>query len=154
MIPVTNRQRRVPVGAREVRAVVAAVFAAEGAGEPDVGVALVNDAAIRELNREHLAHDYATDCISFDYSDDPAPDALRGEVVCSAETAAREAGARGKDPAHELLLYVAHGVLHLLGWDDDTPARRDAMNARASAILRESGLGAGAAAEDWDGARP
>ena len=154
MIPVTNRQRRVSVGARQVRDVVAAVFAAEQAGQPDVGVALVNDEAIRALNSEHLDHDWATDCISFDYSDDPAPDSLRGEVVVSAETARREAEARGKDPAHELLLYVAHGVLHLLGWDDDTPARRDAMNARASEILSGAGLGAGAAAEDWDGATP
>lgn len=140
MIPVANRQRRVKVTAREVRAVVAAVFAAEGAGEPDISVALVNDAVIRDVNREHLDHDWATDSIAFSYEDDPAPDAVSGEVVVSGETALREAQARGKDPRHELLLYVAHGTLHLLGWDDDTPARRRRMNARAADILREAGV--------------
>ena len=40
----------------------------------------------------------------------------------------------------ELLLYVAHGTLHLLGWDDDTPERRHRMNARAAAILERAGI--------------
>lgn len=144
MIPIVNRQRRVSVPAARVRAVVTAVFAAEDAGAPDVSVALVNDETIREINREHLDHDWATDAIAFDLSDDPSPDGLRGEVVVSGETALREAQARGKSPEHELLLYVAHGVLHLLGWDDDTPARRQAMNARAAAILAEAGVEADA----------
>lgn len=144
MIPVANRQRRVSVRAAQVRAVVSAVFAAEEAGEPNVSVALVNDATIRAINREHLDHDWATDAIAFDLSDDPSPDGLAGEVVVSGETAAREASARGKSAPHELLLYVAHGVLHLLGWDDDTPARRRAMNARAAAILATVGVEAGA----------
>lgn len=141
MIPVSNRQRRVKVTAREVRAVVTAVFQAEGAGEPDISVALVNDAVIREVNREHLDHDWATDSIAFSYEDDPSPDAVSGEVIVSGETALREAEERGKDPRHELLLYVAHGTLHLLGWDDETPAMRRTMNARAGKILREAGVG-------------
>ncbi len=140
MIPVANRQRRVKVSARDVRLVVEAVFAAEGAGSADISVALVNDAVIREVNREHLDHDWATDSIAFDYDDDPSPDAVSGEVVVSAETALREAQARGKDPRHELLLYVAHGTLHLLGWDDDTPTKRDRMNARAAEILGLAGV--------------
>ncbi|MCB9897616.1 MAG: rRNA maturation RNase YbeY [Planctomycetes bacterium] len=149
MIAVTNRQRAVPLKVADVRAVVRAVHAAEGAGAPGISVAIVDDATIRELNREWLGHDWATDAIAFDYGDDPSPDDVRGEVVVSAETAAREAAARGLDARGELLLYVAHGVLHLLGWDDDTPARRRAMNARAGEILAGAGL---AAAEG--GARP
>lgn len=140
MIPVTNRQRRVLLRAADVRAAVTATFEAEDGGEPWVGVALVDDATIRELNREHLEHDWATDVIAFDYGDDPSPDALRGEVVASAETARREAEERGSEPRDELLLYVVHGTLHLLGWEDDTPARRRAMNKRAAAILSKAGL--------------
>jgi probable rRNA maturation factor len=135
VIPVANRQRRVAVRAPDVRAVVRAVFEAEDAGEPDVSVALVNDATIRDVNARWLGHDRATDSIAFDYGDDPGPDGLRGEVVVSAETALREARARDVDPRYELLLYVAHGTLHLLGWDDDTPARRRRMNDRARRIL-------------------
>jgi probable rRNA maturation factor len=140
VIPVSNRQRRVKVGARDVRAVVSAVFAQEDAGEPNISVALVNDSTMREVNREHLGHDWATDSIAFSYADDPSPDGVQGEVLASGETALREAQRRGVDPCHELLLYVAHGTLHLLGWDDQTPRERQRMNARAAAILKAAGV--------------
>jgi len=140
LIPVVNRQRKVEITDEDVRSVVQAVFTHEQAGDPNVSVAIVNDATIREVNREHLDHDWATDSIAFSYADDPAPDGVDGEVVVSGETASREAAARGLDPRHELLLYVAHGTLHLLGWDDDTPARRLRMNARAAQILESLGI--------------
>jgi probable rRNA maturation factor len=156
VIPVANRQRQVALKAQEVRALVRAVFRAEGAGEPDVGVQLVNDRTIAELNERWLAHEGPTDVIAFGYDAGPPAGSaaaepmeggpppgewLRGEVVASAETARREAAARGLDAREELLLYVAHGVLHLLGWDDDTPARRRAMNARARALVRRQARG-------------
>ncbi len=140
-LPVTNRQRRVRVTAAQVRAVLAAVFESEGAGEPWASVAIVDDETIREVNREFLDHDWATDALAFSYEDDPAPDGVKGEVMVSAETARREALERGKSPRHELLLYVAHGALHLLGHDDDTPARRTAMNRRAAKILEQLDIG-------------
>ncbi|MGQ0554290.1 MAG: rRNA maturation RNase YbeY [Planctomycetota bacterium] len=135
----TNRQRKLAVSAKAVRAALEAVFAGEGRGEPDLAVRIVNDAEIRALNARWLGHDWATDAITFSYEGDPSPDGLRGEVVVSAETALREARSRGGDPEQELLLYVAHGALHLLGWDDDTPARRRAMNARARRLLAAPG---------------
>jgi probable rRNA maturation factor len=140
VIPVSNRQRRVDVRARDVREIVSAVFAAEDAGEPDIGVALVNDEVIAGLNEHWLGHEGPTDSIAFSYEDDPGPDGLRGEVVVSAETAVREADERGIDPRHELLLYVAHGTLHLLGWDDDTAGKRRRMNTRARTILKRAGV--------------
>ncbi|MHC5210338.1 MAG: rRNA maturation RNase YbeY [Planctomycetota bacterium] len=130
-----NRQRRVPVGAGDVRDLVRTVFREENGGDPWVSVALVNDRVIAEVNRRWLGHEGPTDSIAFEYGDDPSPDGTRGEVIVSAETALREAQARGLDPRGELLLYVAHGLLHLLGWEDDTPARRRSMNARARRLV-------------------
>ena len=140
MIEVAIRRRRPAVSAASVRAAVSAVWAAEGEGEPGVAVTVLDDAAIRAVNAEWLDHDWATDVISFSYAEDPAPDGVRGEVLVSAETAEREAAARGRDAREELLLYVAHGTLHLLGWEDDTPAQRRAMNSRARVLLRRAGL--------------
>ena len=98
-----------------------------------------NKAASQSFSAILAAHDKHFKGQGFD--DDPSPDAVTGEVVVSGETAHREADERGKSARHELLLYVAHGVLHLLGWDDDTPARRDRMNARAAEILVAAGVG-------------
>lgn len=139
MIQVANDQDHVAVTDEEVAAVVAAVYAAEGAALVPLSVAVVDDATIRDVNRTHLDHDWATDAISFGYAE-PGEELLdgdvAGEVLVSAETAAREAPEHGQSARHELYLYLAHATLHLLGHDDDTPAARDAMNARADEIVR------------------
>jgi probable rRNA maturation factor len=135
VIEVSSRQRLLPVRAADVRAVVRAAFAAAGAGAPRLAVHVLDDAGMRTLNARWLGHDRPTDAIAFDYGDDPDAHGPRGEVFVSAETAVREARARRRDASDELLLYVAHGALHLLGWDDATPARRRAMNARAARLV-------------------
>lgn len=138
MIEVTSRQRLLPVRAADVRAVVRAAFADGDGGPPRLAVRVLDDAAIRRLNARWLGHDRATDALAFDYGADPDARGPRGEVFVSAETAVREARARRCDARAELLLYVAHGTLHLLGWDDGTPARRRAMNRRAAALVRRA----------------
>jgi rRNA maturation RNase YbeY len=137
VIEVSVRQRLLPVRATEVRAVVAAAFADEER-PPRVAVRVLDDAGIRPLNARWLGHDWATDAIAFDYGEDPEARGPSGEIFVSAETALREARARRREPRQELLLYVAHASLHLLGWVDDTPAERRAMNARAAALVRRA----------------
>jgi probable rRNA maturation factor len=82
--------------------------------------------------------DRATDVLAFPLAD--APGGLLGEVVASAETARREAAARGLAPADELLLYVVHGVLHLLGFDDHAAGDRRRMRAAERRALRAAGV--------------
>ena len=91
-------------------------------GSRDVSIAFVTNAAIRKINRTFLKHDFATDVISFPLGTD-----LFGELVISAEYAAAEAKARGIPVEEELLRYVAHGLLHLLGYDDRAPADRSRL---------------------------
>ena len=116
-------------------ALAAVALRSQGVPAGECNLLFVDDETIHVLNREHLDHDWPTDCISFDYGDDPAPDGLRGEVVASAETARREALERGKSPRHELLLYVVHGVLHLQGHDHIEEHEAEAMEAREREIL-------------------
>ena len=85
----------------------------------------MTNAAIRKINRRFLKHDFATDVISFPLGTD-----LLGELVISAEFAVGEAAKRKIPVEEELLRYVAHGILHLLGYDDHDPADRAAMWAR------------------------
>ena len=131
MIHVTNDQRRVAIPAARVRR-----LARQVAGKRSLSVAFVSDAAIRRINRTFLKHDFATDVLAFPLGGDPW-----GELVISAETAAREAGARGIPVEEELLRYVAHGLLHLLGYDDHHPKARARMWRRQERELRKA-LGA------------
>jgi probable rRNA maturation factor len=70
----------------------------------------------------------------------PAAAGLRGDIVASAETARRVAREVGWQPRHELAYYVIHGLLHLAGYDDHSPADRRAMRARERVLLAAAGL--------------
>ncbi len=117
MIHVTNEQRRVPIPTGKVRRLAAQIL-----GKRNLSVAFVTNAAIRKINRQFLNHDFATDVISFPLGTD-----LVGELVISAEFAVGEAAQRGIPVEEELLRYVAHGILHLLGYDDHDPADKARM---------------------------
>jgi probable rRNA maturation factor len=115
------------------------VLHAQGISHASVSITLVDDRAIHELNRRHLGHDWPTDVISFRLSDDGAP-ALYGELIVSAEMAANTARGCDAEPWAELCLYVVHGLLHLCGMDDMTPAAAAAMRLREAEMLAHEGL--------------
>jgi probable rRNA maturation factor len=62
---------------------------------------------------------------------------LDGEIVVSAETAASSCAEHGTTPENELLLYVVHGALHLVGYDDRDDASRAEMRRREREVLAE-----------------
>ena len=103
-----------------------------------VSIAIVDDAHITRLNRQFLQHDDATDVLSFALNEPHAP--LDGEVIVSAEMAQRMAGSYGWDVSAELLLYVIHGTLHLVGYDDASAADQAAMRRREAEVLGQLGI--------------
>jgi probable rRNA maturation factor len=103
-----------------------------------ISLAIVDDATIHGLNRQFLNHDWPTDVLSFVL--DAADTHLNGEVVLSAETAARVAAEGGWSPAKEQLLYVIHGMLHLVGLDDQSEAAVRNMRAAERFYLQEAGV--------------
>ena len=126
MEPIANLQKKVRIPAAKVRRLARGLL-----GGRSVSLAFVADAEIRRLNRRYLGRDRATDVLAFRLQDGPPlPGGLLGEVVVSAETAAREARLRRLPVEEEILRYVAHGILHLLGYDDRRPRDRARMWAR------------------------
>ena len=86
-----------------------------------LSLAVVDDPTIHELNRRHLNHDWPTDVLSFVLEERDGH--LEGEVILSADTAAAAATEVGWPAAAEQLLYVIHGMLHLVGYRDKTDPR-------------------------------
>lgn len=111
----------------------------EGLTDCSLSVALVDEARIQDLNERFGGRDEPTDVISFDLSEGSEAGELSGEVVVSAERAVSEAAERGGDPVGELLLYAVHGVLHLIGYNDQTPVASEKMQARENEILTALG---------------
>ena len=103
----------------------------------DITVLLTDDESVRELNRAHRGQDKPTNVLSFPAAASAAPHL--GDVALAYETCAREAAEQGKPLADHLKHLVAHGVLHLLGWDHQNEAEAEAMEARERDLLAELG---------------
>ena len=106
-----------------------------------LSLAVVDDARIAALNARYLGRKGPTDCLAFDLRDHGHADAVEGEVVVSWETARREAAARKLSLQAELTLYVIHGLLHLLGYDDVDGQQAARMHQTEDRILTSLGLG-------------
>jgi probable rRNA maturation factor len=138
-IVVLNRQRAVRVDLKPLRE-----FAAKALVEclklqrrklglladlPEVSVVLVSDKRIAEIHRRFMNDPTPTDVITFDH----------GEIVISTQTAKRQARQFGTSVAHELRLYLAHGLLHLCGYDDKTRKGAAEMNRVQETVVSRAG---------------
>lgn len=92
----------------------------------EVNFIFCSDERLREINIEYLDHDYYTDVITFPYADD----AVYGDIFISADRVRENAANAGVPFNTELCRVMAHGVLHLSGYGDKTPAEKAAMTAR------------------------
>jgi probable rRNA maturation factor len=121
-----------------VLAAADATLASEGAVGEGVTLLLTDDEAIRDLNRRFRQQDRPTNVLSF-----PAlqnPERFLGDIALAYGVCAREAQEQGKPLAHHLQHLVAHGVLHLLGYDHVSAAQADEMEGLERAVLSELGI--------------
>lgn len=116
-----------------VREVVRAVLAFGGRPEMPVSLLLTDDAEIGALHDEHLGDPSATDVMSFELDGE-------AEIVVSVETARRVARARGHAARAEIALYIVHGLLHTLGYDDVRVRDRRRMRSAEQVVLQQLGL--------------
>ncbi len=126
-----------------VRALAEHVLRAEGCALRYLGVILADHATVRTLNRLHLDHDYETDVLSFPLAPDDesaraeGARAVDGEVYVDLDTAAERHAEFEETFETEALRYVAHGLLHLIGYDDADAAGRRRMRRLEDRYLKD-----------------
>jgi probable rRNA maturation factor len=123
-----------------LRKVVRAILEDAGIRSAEISIGIVTDERMHELNRQYLDHDYPTDVLSFVLEYDKKRKSLEGEIIASSDYAAREAERYGWTGNDELLLYIIHGCLHLVGYDDTTPAAKKKMTEAEASYLKHFGL--------------
>ena len=96
---------------------------------PEVSVVLVSDKRIAGIHGRFMDDPTATDVITFDH----------GEIVISTQTAKRQARQFGTSLAHELRLYLVHGLLHLCGYDDKTRKGAAEMKRVQESVVSRAG---------------
>lgn len=125
-------------GADRIAEAVRAALAARSVERAEISVALVDDAAIQALNRDHLGHDRPTDVIAFGLWSPGDPVAV-GDVYVGLEQALRQASDEGVDPAEEVVRLAIHGTLHVSGMDHPEAAAERA--ASPMCVLQERLVG-------------
>lgn len=101
-----------------------------GCPDSELSVLIVDDEEIQVINRDYLQRDNPTNVISFAMQEGEGGDlnpGLLGDVVISADTAARDAAEVSKSFESELYFLLLHGVLHLLGYDHERGTEEEAM---------------------------
>ena len=124
----------VGVSTARLRRLIEFVASAEGRKIAAVDLAVVSSARMARLHRRWRGAAGGTDVLSFDLSE-PGSGCICAQIVVSAGAAARQGPRHGHSRAKELMLYVIHGLLHLTGYDDTTPAAAAKMLARQDHLL-------------------
>jgi probable rRNA maturation factor len=107
--------------------------------QSELSILLTGDNQIHILNRQYRKKDRPTDVLAFamrEGSHSEFAGEILGDVVISLETAARQAKEHDRAPLEEVTFLLAHGLLHLLGWDHDTEAKDKAMRRETERLCR------------------
>jgi probable rRNA maturation factor len=132
-VDVLNEQDYVDIDEDKIKFICSKIISDAGFRTGRLGVVLTDNITIHALNCKYLGHDYVTDVISFNVDFDESH--LEAEVVVSAEMAQYRCIEFGMDQEMELLLYVIHGTLHQVGFNDKTKCDAQIMRQMETAYL-------------------
>jgi len=104
-----------------------------------INLVLISDEIITDIHNQYLHDNSPTDVISFDLSED-FEEYYEGEIYISIDRASAQAGEFGVTFKSELYRLIAHGILHLLGYDDLTDNDRQIMREQENKILQKFNL--------------
>ena len=123
---------------REILRRAGRVARALGVDGSELSIVLTRDDEIHALNRDYRKKDRPTDVLAFAMQEGevaPGGEQLLGDVIISVETARKQAEKAGHDVLAEVTMLMVHGILHLLGWDHDTPPKDRKMRAETDRLV-------------------
>ncbi len=132
MIEIANLQDHYEIKRGKVKKLVRELLNNEGVAAK-LSIAFVDNDEIKKLNQRFLGFDEITDVIAFALSNKKG--FIDGEIIVSVETAVEVANRRKSSVEGEIILYIVHGVLHLLGYDDNNSINAKIMHEKEAAIL-------------------
>ncbi len=136
-VAVKNLQKRIPVNPKRIAKTVLKILSKERIKKSgEITLCFVNNRKIKSLNLKYLGRNNPTDVISFDISGPKDNKNFFADIVISTDRAVENARAFRTKPLFELYLYVIHGVLHILGYDDKTGTERLIMRKKEESLLK------------------
>lgn len=141
-INIVNSQKIIAPDSNQIKRTSGAVLNMFNEQNAELSVYIVDDAEIRKLNYHYRGVDKPTDVLAFSMREGQAlkgTEGILGDVVISAETALRQARHFGKKAKDEMNLYLLHGILHLVGYDDRSVRARKKMQKMQRELLQKIG---------------
>ena len=139
-LEILNEQEEILIEEERIRNVCEKILADAQIVSGRLGVIIVDNDTIHHLNKDFLHHDYPTDVISFQVESEPENGYLEGEVIANAEMALDRAPEFGWSVKEELMLYIIHGLLHLVGFNDEAEEDRKIIREKERYYLRHAGF--------------
>jgi len=111
---------------------IRAIAKEEGKAIGHISYLFCTDDNLLNINRQFLKHDFYTDIITFDYSE---KEKIEGEIFISIDRVKENAASFREPSENELMRTIIHGILHLCGYKDKTPADKKRMRERENKAL-------------------
>jgi rRNA maturation RNase YbeY len=119
---------------RKISAWIKSIAAQNGKRVGEIAYIFCTDERILEINRQYLNHDYYTDIITFDYSENKT---VSGDIFISMDTVRSNAEKFNAGLENELYRVIIHGILHLCGYKDKSASEEKIMRNREDEALKE-----------------
>lgn len=151
-----NLQKKVALNPPQILKIVKTVLRHEGVDRASLSIVFVSRQRIKALNKKFLGRGYTTDVLAFDFTEckGTAPACRRGkrrapttgkvkqisgDIIISTDAVVKNARTYKTGPSEELALYVIHGILHLLGFDDHKKPDVEKMRRKEQQLLAHLG---------------
>ena len=142
-IKLKDLQKKISLNFPQILKITKAILSHEGVRNADLSVVFVTHQRIRELNKKFLRRDHVTDVLAFAFDEVLSIDGRTaknkklfcGEIIISTDAAVQNAKIYSTERSQEVVLYLIHGILHLLGFDDHKPQDIRKMRNKEQALL-------------------
>lgn len=128
--------KELPIDVATIRRSVAEVEKHESCSYSLIEVVYVDEASIIDINKEYLDRDYVTDIITFRYNEDETGNYIEGTLYCCAQRIYEQSSELNVDAQTEFKRILIHGLLHLCGYDDQSPKAKEEMTSKENFYLQ------------------
>jgi probable rRNA maturation factor len=132
-LQIQNNQNKIKINRRKIRAAILKILKILECADKEISINFVDDTKIKQLNKQYLGKDKATNVLSFSLREDEYgninPQVL-GDIIISVETAQKDAVYGNLTVDQEINFLIIHGLLHLLGYDHENTTKKETSKMR------------------------
>jgi probable rRNA maturation factor len=130
---IQNNQRKIKIDRRKIRGTIFKILKILDCADKEISLSFVDDEKIKQLNKQYLGKDRATNVLSFSLREDEYGNInpqILGDIVISVETAQKDAIQGNLTIAQEIDFLIIHGLLHLLGYNHENTTKKETNTMR------------------------